>query len=168
MLCRARRSAIRALISSGEVLVRQRHVRPHRVAAGRRALDAAQNTAHRRRLTPRRVGVPRVFVAVERAVGRFVDLHEAWVVRMTAGDGMVFELAEALGECDVIGARDVLISQEQDLVPQQCGLDPAEQLVVVGSVREADADQLGADGAGQGLDAHVGKLVESGTPAHCR
>ena len=87
---------------------------------------------------------------------------------MTAGDGMIFELAEALGERDVIAARDVLIPQEQDLVPQQCGLDLAEQLVVLGSTRQADADQLGADGAGQGLDAHVGKASGVRYPAHCR
>ena len=44
----------------------------------------------------------------------------------------------------------------------------AEQLVVVGSMRQADADQLGADGACQGLYAHVGKASGVGYPAHCR
>jgi hypothetical protein len=100
-----------------QLFVRQRHVRPHRVAADGWALDAAQDAAHRRRLAPGRVGVPRILVAVDRRFGSLVDLNEPGMLRMTADDRMILERAEPLRECDVVRARDVLIAQEQDLVP---------------------------------------------------
>ena len=43
------------------------------------------------------------------------------MIGIAAGDRMILERAEALGERDVFGARDVLIAQEQDLMPEQKG-----------------------------------------------
>ena len=60
-------------------------------------------------------------------------------------DRMVFQLAEAAGEGDMLGARDVLVAQEQHLVLQQRALDLGEQAVVARGIGQADADQLGAD-----------------------
>ena len=41
------------------------------------------------------------------------------MVRVAADDRMVLELAEAARERDVLGTRDVLVAQEQDLVLEQ-------------------------------------------------
>ncbi|KOT19302.1 hypothetical protein DM47_2546 [Burkholderia mallei] len=139
----------------GQVLVGEHHVRPHRIAADLRARDAAQHAAERRRLPPRRVGVPRVLVVLVRLLGRLVDPHEPGVIGIAAGNRVILQLAEAARERDVLGARDVLVAQEQHAVREQRRADLGEQVVVMGRVREAHADELRADRASQWLDAHV-------------
>ena len=49
---------------------------------------------------------------------------------VAAGDRMILELAEAARERDVLGARDVLVAQEQHLVLEQQRPDLGEQVVV--------------------------------------
>ena len=71
--------------------------------------------------------MPGVLVAVVGRVGRLVDAHETGMVRIAAGDRMVFQLAEMPRERDVLGARDVLVAEEQHLVPQQQGPDLGHQ-----------------------------------------
>ena len=83
---------------------------------------------------------------------RLVDLHQAGVVRVAARHRVVLELTEAPGEGDMLGAGDVLVAQEQHLVLEQQSLDLGEQIVVVRGVAQVDAEQLGADVAGQRLD----------------
>ncbi len=41
------------------------------------------------------------------------------MLRVAAGHRVVFQLAEATGEGDVLGAADVLVTQEQHLVLEQ-------------------------------------------------
>ncbi len=84
-----------------------------------RALDAAQHGAHRRGLAPGRVAVVGVLVVLGRAVEVLVDADQARVVGVAAGDGVVLERTEPLGERDVVGAADVLVAEEQHLVLQQ-------------------------------------------------
>src|SRR6185369_12591915 len=95
--------------------------------AHRRALDAAQDTPERRLLAPRRVGVPCVLVAVVRHFGRLVDAYESRMIRIAAGDRVILELAEALRERDMLGARDVLVAQEQHAMLDEERTDLGEQ-----------------------------------------
>ena len=81
-----------------------------------RAFHAAQHAAERRLLAPGGVGVPGVLVAVVGRVGRLVDAHQTGMIGIAAGDRMILELAEMAGERDVLGARNVLIAEEQYLV----------------------------------------------------
>ena len=136
----------------GQPLVGQHHVGPHRVAADRRALDAAQHAAERRHLAPGGVGVPGVLVAVVGRVGRLVDAHQARIVRIAAGDRVVLQLAEVAGERDVLGARDVLVAEEQHAMLQQQGADLRDQRRVARSDAKVDVGQFGADRAGELLD----------------
>ena len=68
---------------------------------------------------------------------------------------MILELAEAPCERDVLGARDVLVAQEQHAMPDQLRADLGEQAVVVHGVGEAHIQQFRADRAGQGFDSHA-------------
>ena len=65
--------------------------------------------------------MPGILVAVDRGIGRLVDAHEAGVVGIAARNRMILELAEVPRERDVLGARDVLVAEEQDLVLEQQG-----------------------------------------------
>ncbi|MCY1364396.1 hypothetical protein D9M69_511960 [compost metagenome] len=148
--------ALDALLHVGrQLLVGQDHVRPHGVAAHRRALHAAQHATHGRGLAPGGVGVPGVFVAVVGLVRVLVDAYQAGVVRVAAGHRVVLQLAETAGEGHVLGAADVLVAQEQHLVLQQQRLDLGEQAVVAGGVAQVHAADFGADGAGQLFDFHA-------------
>ena len=75
------------------------------------------------------------------------------MIGIAADDRMVLELAEAARERDVLGARDVLVAQEQHLVLEQQRADLGEQRVVARGVAEVHVGELGADRAGQRLDA---------------
>src|SRR6478672_667787 len=79
----------------GEVLVRTRHVRPHRVASHGRAFDAAQHGAKWRLLPPRRVAMPGILIMIRRGVEVLVDESQARMVRVDSQDWMVLQLAEA-------------------------------------------------------------------------
>jgi hypothetical protein len=67
---------------------------------------------------------------------------------------MVFKRPEALGECDVIRAGNVLIAKEQHLVFEQRRAERCEQVIAARSIGQADAANLGADVAGKLVDAH--------------
>ncbi len=74
------------------------------------------------------------------------------MVRVAAGHRVVFQLAEVAGEGHVLGARDVLVAEEQHLVLQQQRADLGHQAGVARSDAQIDIAKLGADGAGQRLD----------------
>ncbi len=148
-----------------QVLVGERHIGPHRVAPDGRAFNAAQHAPHGRRFTPGCVGVPRVLVAVHRLVRLLVDLHQARVFRVTAGYRVIFQAAESLRKSDVLGPGNVLVTQEQHLVSQQCGPDLAEQPVIVDGIGQVQAHQFGADGGGQLFYAHHAASVRTMTEA---
>ena len=57
-----------------------------------------------------------VLVVLGRAVQVLVDPDQARVVRVAAGHRVVLERTEPLGQCDVLGAGDVLVAEEQHLV----------------------------------------------------
>ncbi|MNY80832.1 hypothetical protein D3C86_2220720 [compost metagenome] len=67
---------------------------------------------------------------------------------------MILQLAETAGEGHVLGAGDVLVAQEQHAVLEQLGTNFAEQAVVMDGIGELDADQFGADVAGQLFNLH--------------
>ena len=136
----------------GQPLVGQHHVGPHRVAAHRRAFDAAQHAAEGRLLAPGGVGVPGVLVAVVGLVGRLVDAHQAGILGVAAGHRVVFEFAEVPREGHVLGARDVLVAEEQHPVLQQQLADLGDQRGIARGDAEVDVAQLCADCAGERLD----------------
>ncbi|MNM87701.1 hypothetical protein D3C81_998900 [compost metagenome] len=142
-----------------QVVVGQYHVRPHGIAAHRRAFHATQHAAHRRGFAPGGVGVPGVFIAVGRLVGAFVDLHQPRVFRVAASDGVILQLTEATGKRHVLGAADSLVTQEQHPVLEQLGADLGEQAVIMNGIGQLDADQFGTNGAGQLFDLHGSALL---------
>ncbi|MND54279.1 hypothetical protein D3C80_453360 [compost metagenome] len=136
------------------------HVGPHGVAAHWRAFHATQHAAHRRCFAPGGVGVPGVFIAVHRLVRILVDLHQPRMLRITAGHRMILQLAEAPGEGHVLGAGDVLITQEHHAVLEQLGTNLGKQTIVMHRVGQVDADQFGANAAGQLFDFHGWPLLK--------
>jgi hypothetical protein len=106
----------------------------------------------RRLLAPRRIGVPGVLVAIDRRVGRFIDAHEARMVGIAARDRMVLELAEMASERDMLGTRDVLITEEQDPVLEQQGADFRDEPGIARGDAQIHVGQLGANRAGERLD----------------
>ena len=107
--------------------------------------DTAQHRAHRWGLAPRGVAVEGVLVLLGRAVEILVDPDQAGVLGVAAGDGVVLQRTEALCELHVVGAADVLVTEEQDLVSQEELVDLGEDRGVVRGVGQADVAQLGAD-----------------------
>jgi hypothetical protein len=105
-----------------QLLVGQRHVGPHGVAAHGRALDAAQHGAHLRDFAPGGVGVPAVLVAVVGRIGRLVDAHQAGVVGVAAGHRVILQLAEAASEGHVLGSVKILPAQKHHLVLSRAAL----------------------------------------------
>src|SRR6516164_9607532 len=85
-----------------QLFVGQRHVDPHGVTAHGRAFDAAQHAAEWRLLAPRRVGMPGIFVAIVRGIGRLVDSHETRMIWIAARYGVILKLAEIARERDVL------------------------------------------------------------------
>jgi hypothetical protein len=85
------------------------------------------------------------------------------VLGVAAGHRVVLQLAEAAGEGDVLRPGDVLVAKEQHAMAQQQRADLGQQRFVLGRDAEVDARDLGADGAGQRLDAH---RVVQGAGAH--
>ena len=82
------------------------------------------------------------------------------MIRIAAGHRMIFQLAEAASESHVIGATDVLIAQEQHPMLEQLGTNLGEQTVVLHRIGEVDADQFGANAAGQLFDFHGWRLLK--------
>ena len=89
--------------------------------------------------------MPGVLVAVDRSVGRLVDAHETGIVRVAARDGVILELTEVPRERDVLGARDVLVAEEQDLVLQQQGANLGDEPGVARRDTQVHVGKLGAD-----------------------
>ena len=74
---------------------------------------------------------------------------------MAARNGMILKPAETLGKGNMIGALDVLIAQEEHLVPEQFGLDGPEQVVVARRFGKVHAFEFRADMAGELFDFHI-------------
>ncbi|MNM21248.1 hypothetical protein D3C81_316060 [compost metagenome] len=144
----------------GQVRVGLDHVGPHGVAAHRRALHATQHAAHRRGFAPGGIGVPGVFIAVHRLVRTLEDLHQPRMLRIATGYRMIFQFAEAPGEGHVFGAGDVLIAQEHHAMLEQLGTNLGKQAIVMHGVGEIDANQFGANAAGQLFDFHGWQLLK--------
>ena len=73
-----------------------------------------RSTAHGRVFAPLAVGVIGVLVVLALVVA--IDLHQTRMIRVTARNGVVFEIAEMAGKGDMLGTGDVLVAKEQDLV----------------------------------------------------
>jgi hypothetical protein len=93
--------------------------------------------------------------SIVRLVGRLVDAHEPRMLGIAARNRMIFEVAESPGERHVFRARERLIPQEEHAVLEQRGADLAEQGVVMNGVGQIEADEFGADRAGEGFDLQV-------------
>ena len=106
-----------------------------------------------------------VLVLLGRAVEVLVDPDQARVLRVAAGDRVVLERAEPLGELHVVGPADVLVAEEEDLVLQEQVLDLGEDGGVVGGVGQADVAQLGADEAGEAVDLDAARAGRDAGPA---
>jgi hypothetical protein len=74
------------------------------------------------------------------------------MVGVAAGDRVALELAEMAREGDVLGARDVLVAEEQHPVAQQQASDLGDQRRLARGDAEVDVRELGADRVGEGLD----------------
>ncbi|MNV95726.1 hypothetical protein D3C71_1906520 [compost metagenome] len=74
---------------------------------------------------------------------------------VAAGHRMVLQLAEASGKRHVLGAAEVLITQEQHSVRKQQRAQLREQVVVVDRVGQVDPAYLGANRTGQLFDVHA-------------
>ncbi|MNC29899.1 hypothetical protein D3C75_781670 [compost metagenome] len=81
------------------------------------------------------------------------------MLRVAAGHRMVLQLAEAAGEGHMLGAAEVLVTQEQHAMLEQLGADLGKQAIVVDGVGQLDADQFGTDGTGQLFDLHGSGLL---------
>ncbi|MNT02994.1 hypothetical protein D3C72_1375110 [compost metagenome] len=141
-----------------QVLVCQDHVRPHGVTTHGRALHTAQHTAHGRCVTPGGVGVPGVLITISWLVRALVDLHQARMLRVAAGYWMVFQLTKAPGKCHMVGAANVLLTQEQHSVLEQLRTELLEQIIIVYRIGQVDPGHFGADGTGQLFDVHATAL----------
>jgi hypothetical protein len=82
------------------------------------------------------------------------------VIRVAADDRVILQLAEAAGEGHMLGASDVLIAQEQHPMLEQLGTNLGEKTVVLHRIGEVDADQFGANAAGQLFDFHGWRLLK--------
>ena len=135
-----------------QLLICERHVGPHGVTADLGAFHAAQHAAERRLFAPAGIGVPGVLVAVVGRVGRFVNANQTGMIGIAADHWMIFEVAEITGEGDVLGARNVLIAEEQYLVGQQQRPDCFHQRWIARRNAKVDVADLRADRTGQWLD----------------
>src|SRR6516225_7882427 len=135
-----------------QLFVSERHVGPHGVTADGRAFHTAQHAAEWRLLAPRRVGVPDILVAIIGGIGRLVDSDEAGMIRVATRYGVIFKLAEIARERDVLGATDVLIAEEQNLVLQQQRSDLFHKTTVTRCNSEIDVADLCTNRARQRFD----------------
>ncbi|MNT82272.1 hypothetical protein D3C72_2219830 [compost metagenome] len=87
-----------------------------------------------------------------------MNLHQAGMVWVASHHGVILQLAKALSETHMFGMSDVLIAQEQHAMLEQLNANLGEQAIVMDGIREFDADQLRADGAGQLFDFHGRRL----------
>jgi hypothetical protein len=80
------------------------------------------------------------------------------MIRIAASHRMIFQLTEAAGEGHVLGASDVLITQEHHSMLEQLSTNLGKKTIVMHRVGEVDADQFGANAAGQLFDFHGRRL----------
>jgi len=80
------------------------------------------------------------------------------VLRVAARNRMVFQLAEAARERHMLGARDVLVAQEQHAVLEQRCANFSKEPIVANGIGEIHTGQFGADGIGQLFDLHAALL----------
>jgi len=64
------------------------------------------------------------------------------VLRVTARDRMVFQLAKTAGKGHMLGAAELLLAQEQHLVRQQQAPDVLEQALIPRGVGKLHAAQF--------------------------
>ncbi|MNI52034.1 hypothetical protein D3C73_1067890 [compost metagenome] len=101
--------------------------------------------------------MPGIFIAIRRVLGGLVDLHEAGRFGMAGQHRVGFELPHAQGKSLVIATGkfvQILVTQEQHLVFEQCGVNFVEQVVIAHCVAQVHIEQFRADGAGQLFDSH--------------
>ncbi len=90
------------------------------------------------------------------------------MVRIAPDDGVVLELAEVTREGHVLGARDILVAEEEHLVREEQGADLEHEAGRARGHADVHVRKLGADGAGQRLDpdgtvrAHEGRRWAQG------
>ena len=80
-------------------------------------------------------------------------------------EGMPAEVAlnpEAAGEGNMVSAADVLVAEEQHLVPEQQGADFGDQVGVARGRAQVDVQDLSADRAGQRFHADPGRARDDG------
>src|SRR5262249_55889099 len=84
------------------------------------------------------------------------DLEDVGVLLHALHEGVMVDLAEPLGEGDLLLGRDGLLAEEDDEVLEPGGLDLLERRIV--QVGEVDAADLGTQRPGEGLyfDATIG------------
>jgi hypothetical protein len=125
-----------------EAVVGGAHVGEQGVAAHRRDLDGVQHRPERGTPAPRDVGVPAVLVATD---GRFLlEPDEFGLVGVRRDERMDLEVAEPPGERHVLGRRERLIAEEQDLELVEAAGELGDDLVGEWSAQVESLD-LGAD-----------------------
>ncbi|MNT48848.1 hypothetical protein D3C72_1856520 [compost metagenome] len=100
-----------------------------------------------------------VVVLVVLALVAAVDLHQAGVLWIAAGDRVVFQITEIACECHVFGAGDVLVVEEQHLVLQQLLLDGLREARITRGITQADSEDFCTDGAGHFPNFHFSCLL---------
>ena len=85
---------------------------------------------------------------------------------IAAGDRVVLELAEMAGEGDVLGARHVLVTEEQHPVAEEQAADLGHQRRVARGGAEVDVRELCADRVGERLD--VDRIARAIRRERCR
>jgi hypothetical protein len=76
---------------------------------------------------------------------------------MAADHRVILQFAETLGKGHMLGATDVLVTQEQHAMLEQLGADLGEQTIVMDGIGEVHAEQFGANAAGELFDLHGGR-----------
>ena len=71
------------------------------------------------------------------------------MIGVTAGDRVVFKVAEIACKCDVLSAREVLVAEEQHLVLQQQRSDFGHEVGVTRRGPEVDIAHFCTDGTGE-------------------
>ena len=89
------------------------------------------------------------------------DLEDIRILIHALDKGVVVDLAEPLGEGDLLLGRELLVAEEDDEMIEPGVIDLGERFIV--DVCEIDAADQGAAGAGDGLnlDASIGCLDPS-------
>src|SRR4030095_4175297 len=79
---------------------------------------------------------------------------------VAASNRVILQRPKAMSERDMVGLGDVLITEEQHLMLEQCLLDRAEQVVAGSGFRQGNARNLGADMRREFLGPHHMTKIE--------